>query len=68
MSDYAAREEEARQHTEELRANEEAATQATDAGPAPDAEIARVHRSGRQHSTDTAVDQRQELGRRRPRR
>jgi hypothetical protein len=77
MSDYSAREEagleeEARQRAEEIRATEEAAAQAAaaDAGPSPDAEIAQVQRSGRQHDrTDTAAYQRPELGRRRgPRR
>jgi hypothetical protein len=68
----AALEEEARQRTEEIRATEEAATQAaaSDSGPSPDAEIAQVHRSGRQHDhTDTAAYRRPQLGRRRgPRR
>jgi hypothetical protein len=77
MSDYAAREEaaleeEARQRAEEIRATEEAAAQtaAADTGPSPDAEIAQVHRSGRQHDhTDTAAYQRPQPGRRRgPRR
>ena len=65
-------EEEARQHAEETRATEEAAAQAAaaDPGTSPDAEIAQVHRSGRQHDhTDTAAYQRPQLGRRRgPRR
>ena len=67
----AALEEEARQRAEEIRATEEAAqAAAADTGPSPDAEIAQVHRSGRQHdSTDTAADRRPQLGRRRgPRR
>lgn len=68
----AALEEEARQRTEEIRAAEEAAAQAAaaDSGPSPDAEIAQVHRSGRQNDhTDTAAYQRPHLGRRRgPRR
>ena len=68
----AALEEEARQRAEEVRASEEAAAQAAAAatGPSPDAEIAQVHRSGRQHDhTDTAAYQRPRLGRRRgPRR
>ncbi len=75
MSDYAAREEaaleeEARQRAEEIRATEEAAAQAADTGPSPDAEIAQVQRSGRQHDhTDTAACQRPQLGHRRgPRR
>ena len=65
----AALEEEARQRAEEIRATEEAAAQAAaaDTGhPSPDAEIAQVHRSGRQHDhTDTAAYQRPRLGRRR---
>lgn len=68
----AALEEEARQRAEEIRASEEAAAQAAaaDTGPSPDAEIAQVHRSGRQHDhTDSAAYQRPQLGRRRgPRR
>ena len=67
----AALEEEARQRAEEIRASEEAAqAAAADSGPSPDAEIAQVHRSGRQHDhTDTAAYQRPQLGRRRgPRR
>ena len=66
----AALEEEARQRAEEIRASEEAAARAADAGPSPDAGIAQVHRSGRQHDhTDTAAYQRPQLGRRRgPRR
>ncbi len=77
MSDYAAREEaaleeEARQRTEEIRATEEAAAlaAAADTDPSPDAEIAQVQRSGRQHDhTDTAAYRRPQLGRRRgPRR
>ena len=69
----AALEEEARQRAEEIRATEEAAAlaAAADTGPYPDAEIAQVHRSGRQHDdhTDTAAYQRPQLGRRRgPRR
>ena len=76
MSD-AAREEaalgkEARQRAENIRATEEASAQAAaaDTGPSPEAEIAKVHRSGRQHDhTDTAASQRPQLGRRRgPRR
>lgn len=67
----AAPEEEARQRAEEIRATEEAAAQATaaDIGHS-DAEIAQVHRSGRQHDhTDTAAYQRPQRGRRRgPRR
>ncbi len=67
----AALEEEARQRAEEIRASEEAASRAAadDTDPSPDAEIAQVHRSGRQHDhTDTAY-QRPPLGRRRgPRR
>ena len=68
----AALEEEARQRAEEIRATEDAAGQAaaSDTGPSPDAEIAQVHRSGRQNDhTDTAAYQRPQLGRRRgPRR
>jgi hypothetical protein len=65
-------EEEARERAEEIRASEEAAAHAAaaDADPSPDAEIAQVHRSGRQHDhADTAAYQRPPLGRRRgPRR
>jgi len=77
MSDYAAREEaaleeEARRRAEDIRATDEAAAQAaaTDTGPSSDAEIAQVHRTGRQHDyTDTAAYRRPQLGRRRgPRR
>ena len=68
----AALEEGARQRAEEIRATEEAAAQAAaaDTGPSPDAEIAQIHRSGRQHDhTDIAAYQRPALGRRRgPRR
>ena len=67
----AALEEEARQRAEEISATEAAAAQAaaTDTGPSPDAEIAQVHRSGRQHDhIDTAAYQRPQLGRRGPRR
>ncbi len=63
---------ERRHRAEDIRATEEAAAQAAvaDTGPSPDAEIAQVHRSGRQHDhTDTAAYQRPQLGRRRgPRR
>ncbi|WP_224277191.1 hypothetical protein [Nocardioides lacusdianchii] len=68
--DEAALEEAARRRAEEIRASEEAAAQAAaaDTGPSPDAEIAQVHRSGRQHD-HTAAYQRPQLGRRRgPRR
>ena len=77
MSDYAAHEEAAleegaRQRAEEIRATEEAAAQAAaaDTVPSPDAEIAQVRRSGRQHDhADTAAYQRPQPGRRRgPRR
>ncbi|GAA4125338.1 hypothetical protein GCM10022215_33750 [Nocardioides fonticola] len=67
----AALEEEARQRAEEISATEAAAAQAAaaDTGPSPDAEIAQVHRSGRQHDhTDTAAYQRPQPGRRGPRR
>lgn len=73
MNDYATREEaaleeEARQRAEGIRATEEAAaeqTAATETGPSPDAEIAQVHRSGRQHDhTDTGAYQRTSSGRR----
>lgn len=67
----AALEEEARQRAEEISATDAAAAQAAaaDTGPSPDAEIAQVHRSGRQHDhTDTAADQRPQLGRHAPRR
>ncbi len=68
----AALEEEARQRAEEITATEEAAAQtaAADTDPSPDAEIAQINRSGRQHDyTDTAAYQRPKLGRRRgPRR
>lgn len=60
-------EEEARQRAEEIRATEEASAQAAaaDTEPSPDAEIAQVHRSDRQHHhTDTAAYQRPQLGRR----
>ena len=70
---HAAREEaaleEARQRAEEIRATDEAAqAAAVEISPFPDAEIARVHRSGRQHhhaGTDTAGSQRPQLGHRR---
>lgn len=63
----AALEEEARQRAEEIRSTEEAAqAAAADTGPSPDAEIAQVHRSGRQHDhTDMAAYRRPQLGRRR---
>lgn len=67
-------EEEARQRAAEIRASEEAGAQRAatgiGTGPSADAEIAQVHRSGRQHDhTDTAAYQRPQLGRRRgPRR
>ncbi|MBU1802570.1 MAG: hypothetical protein KKA97_10125 [Actinobacteria bacterium] len=67
----AALEEEARQRAEEIRATEDAAqAAAADTGPSPDAEIAQVHRSDRQHDhTDMAAYRRPQLGRRRgPRR
>ena len=68
----AALEEAARQRIEEIRATETAAAQvaAADTNRSPDAEIAQVDRSGRQHDhTDTAAYQRPQLGRRRgPRR
>ncbi|PUA79463.1 hypothetical protein [Nocardioides currus] len=68
----AALEDEALRRAEEIRATEEAAAQAAaaDTGSSPDAEIAQVRRSGRQHDhTDTAAYQRPQLGRRRgPRR
>ena len=68
----AALDEEARQRAEEIGASEEACAQAAaaDTGPSPDAEIAQVHRSDRQHDhTDTATYQRPQLSRRRgPRR
>ena len=67
----AALEEEARQRAEETRATEEAAqAAAADTGPSPDAEIAKVHRSGRRHDhTASAAYRRPQLGRRRgPRR
>jgi hypothetical protein len=65
--------EEARHRAEEIRATDEAAqAAAVEISPFPDAEIARVHRSGRQNDhagTDTAAYQRRELGHRRgPRR
>ena len=63
MSEYAAREEdaleeEARHRTQEIATSEDAAVLAAeeDAGPSPDAEIAQVRRSGRQHDhSDTAA-------------
>ncbi len=68
----AALEEQARQRAEDIRATEEAAALAAAAntGPSADAEIAQVHRSGRQHDhTDTAAYQRPQRGLRRgPRR
>ena len=67
----AALEEEARQRAEEIRATEEAAqAAAADTGPSPDAAIAQVHRSRRQHDhIDPAAHRRPRLGRRRgPRR
>ena len=60
-------EEAARQRAEEIQATAEAAAQAAaaDSGTSADAEIAQVHRSGRQHDhTDTAAYQRPQLGRR----
>ena len=77
MSDDAARheaevEEEARRRSAEISAGEAATERAAgmDEDCSPDAEIAQVHRSGRQHDhTDTAAYQRPQLGRRRgPRR
>ena len=62
----AALEEEARRRAEEVRGSQEAAVQAAaaDTGPSPHAEIAQVHRPGRQHDhTDTAAYQRPQLGR-----
>lgn len=68
----AALEEEARRGAEEITASEETAAQAAAAGtgPFPDADIAQVHRSGRQHDhTDTVACHRPQLGRSRgPRR
>jgi hypothetical protein len=73
MSEYAghtedALEEDARRRAQEIAAIEEAAAQAGAAdeqGPSPDAEIAQVHRSGRQHDlSDTAAYQRPQAGRR----
>ena len=59
----------ARQCAEEIRATDEAArAAAVGISPFPDAEIARVHRSGRQHDhagTDTAGYQQPQLGHRR---
>ena len=71
MSDHAAGEEaaleeEARQRAKEIRATEEAAAQAAaaDTRPSPNAEIAQVQRSGRQHDhNDTAAFVRPQLGR-----
>ena len=65
LSEYAgytedALEEDARRRAQETEASEEAAAQAAAAdhqGPCPDAEIAQVHRSGRQHDlSDTDAD------------
>jgi len=73
MSEYAghtedALEEDARRRAQEIAACEEAAAQAAAAdeqGPSPDAEIAQVHRSGRQHDlSDTAAYQRPRTRRR----
>jgi hypothetical protein len=70
--EVAALQEEARQRAEEIRATEEAAAQAAaaDTGTSSEADIAQVHRSCHQHDhTDTAADQRPQLGRSRgPRR
>ena len=70
---HAAREEaaleETRQRAEEIRATDETAQAApVEISPFPDAEIARVHRSGRRHDhagTDTAGYQQPQLGHRR---
>jgi len=73
MGEYAghtedALEEEARRRAQEIAASEEAAAQAVAAdeqGPSPDAEIAQVHRSGRQHDlSDTAAYPRPSANRR----
>lgn len=73
MSEYAghtedALEEEARRRAQEIAASEEAAAQAAAAdeqGPSRDAEIAQVHRSGRQHDiSDTAAYPRPQANRR----
>ena len=73
MSEYAghtedALEEEARRRAQEISASEEAVAQAAAAdeqGPSPDAEIAQVHRSGRQHDlSDTAAYPRHQANRR----
>ncbi len=69
---HAAREEaaleETRQRAEEIRATDDARAAAVEISPFPDAEIARIHRSGRQHDhagTDTAGYQQPQLGHRR---
>lgn len=73
MSEYAghiedALEEEARRRAQEISASEEAVAQAAAADeqdPSPDAEIAQVHRSGRQHDlSDTAAYPRPQANRR----
>ena len=70
MSDYAgytedAFEEDARRRAHETEASEKAAAQAAAAdeqGPSPDAEIAQVHRSGRQHDlSDTPTYRRPQV-------
>jgi hypothetical protein len=69
MSEYAghtedALEEDARRRAQEIAASEEAAA-ADEQGPSPDADIAQVHRSGRQHDlNDTAAYQRPAASRR----
>lgn len=73
MSEYAghtevALEKDARRRAQEIAASEEAAAQAAaddEQDPSPDAEVAHVQRSGRQHDlSDTAAYQRPLAGRR----
>ena len=62
----AALEEAARQRSQEIQASQDAYAQAAAAeetSPSPDAEIARVYRSGRQHDhSDAAAYQRTQYG------
>lgn len=61
----AALEEDARQRAQAIQASEEAAAAAEDQAPSTDAEIAQVHRSGRQHDySDTVAHQRPRAARR----
>lgn len=63
----AALEEDARRRAQEIQTSEDAssAAAAEDQAPSPDAEIAQVHRSGRQHDySDAAAYQRPPASRR----